>query len=648
MTLLALSALPTVCPHPGFRLHGGYHPHLGKRTGHLPPRSVKKEAAGHLRRKSSKDVGPYLNKESFLHSSGFFGEGFMPNLPALVVRKREQATEKPVKKRPIKMGFPKMMLNSLMQRLNLPNMKQLLKGMQKSKPPKKGLVKGSDEYPYPFHSIQSNPPTKKAKGPLPIPPQKRPNGLLTPDFDRPFPLFVESPHDKDPLYYHQLSNSVDESPQSDQAAPSPAAWQTTRSPPHLPSPEATLPPPASHQRPPQSQPMLGGGFSQDHLQGAPQEHLPIPPAAISLTPTNAGVPITPFVHQPSLNHHQEQSFSQFFSLPQTTNMDKPLTSSFGKSKKPSEDFFHDEMFSTLQTFETTKEDKDSIMSFVNRPSLSEENVFSAVKGFSLEDMREKMAKLEHTPSLPPKPSLNQIFSGMPTHFGSSQKDKSQMTAFVHSSPSDLGNSLDDTISHFAKSSTFPTMKPFVHDSSLHKKGDFQSFFPPLEASLAPSKPPKLSAPLQPVEAVWKSQQVPNPQPLKRKQSATQITSTFSPFDAFSEEKSQVIGLELRRQIPRTSQAKLKQVILKSNAEETTTVSTLAYSPKTLYRKDTNKMKKKQQFKHFPKKTRKERRKKKQNPAEENIVEEENDRTSALKKLLSIAGPDWSKVEQPDR
>merc|ERR1711971_872395 len=101
-----------------------------------------------------------------------------------------------------------------MQRLNLPNMKQLLKGMQKSKPPQNGPVKGSDEYPYPFHSIQSNPtPTKKAKSPLPIPPQKGPNGFLTPDFDR--PLFIKSPHNEDPLYYHQLPDSVEEdSPQS--------------------------------------------------------------------------------------------------------------------------------------------------------------------------------------------------------------------------------------------------------------------------------------------------------------------------------------------------------------------------------------------------------------------------------------------------
>ena len=83
-----------------------------------------------------------------------------------------------------------------------------------------------------------------------------------------------------------------------------------------------------------------------------------------------------------------------------------------------------------------------------------------------------------------------------------------------------------------------------------------------------------------------------------------------------------------------------------NAEETTTMSIFANSPKTLYRKDTNKMKKKQQFQHFPKKTRKERRKKK-TPAKDNVVVDENDRTSALKLLLSIAGPDWSKVEQPD-
>ena len=113
------------------------------------------------------------------------------------------------------------MLNSLMQRLNLANMKQLLKGMQKPKPPKKGPVKGSDEYPYPFHSIQSNPLTKKA----PIPPQKRPTGLLTPDFDR--PLFIESPRDEDPLYYHQLSHTGEEdSPISPQPHPSPTSKPT--------------------------------------------------------------------------------------------------------------------------------------------------------------------------------------------------------------------------------------------------------------------------------------------------------------------------------------------------------------------------------------------------------------------------------------
>ena len=84
----------------------------------------------------------------------------------------------------------------------------------------------------------------------------------------------------------------------------------------------------------------------------------------------------------------------------------------------------------------------------------------------------------------------------------------------------------------------------------------------------------------------------------------------------------------------------------NNAEETTTMSSFAYSPKTLYRKDTNKMKKKQEFQHFPKKTRKERRKKKKS-VKESVVVEEEDRTSALKRLLSIAGPDWSKVEQPD-
>ena len=76
------------------------------------------------------------------------------------------------------------------------------------------------------------------------------------------------------------------------------------------------------------------------------------------------------------------------------------------------------------------------------------------------------------------------------------------------------------------------------------------------------------------------------------------------------------------------------------------MSSFGYSPKTLYRKDTNKMKKKQQFQHFTKKTRKERRKK--TTKENDAVDEEDDRTSALKRLLSIAGPDWSKVEQADR
>ena len=60
-------------------------------------RSNKKEG-GLLRRKGNRDVGPYLDKESFLHSSGFFGDGFMPNIPASVVKKREQASGKHKKK----------------------------------------------------------------------------------------------------------------------------------------------------------------------------------------------------------------------------------------------------------------------------------------------------------------------------------------------------------------------------------------------------------------------------------------------------------------------------------------------------------------------------------------------------------------------
>ena len=305
-------------------------------------------------------------------------------------------------------------------------------------------------------------------------------------------------------------------------------------------------------------------------------------------------------------------------------------------------FVHDEKFST---FETTEEDKDAMMSFAHRPSPSKENVFSSVKGFSLEDMRESLAQLEHSPNLPPKPNLNKIFSGMATHFGSSsQKENSPMTAFVHSSPgSSLGNALDETISNFDEPDSFPTMKPFVHKSSLHENGEFQSFFPPLVTSLdGPSKRP-ISSPLQPVEAVWTSQ-IPTPQTLKRKQ----ITTTFSPFDVFSKESSsQVSGLELRRQAATASQGKLKLLLDQNNAEETTTMSSFAYSPKTLYRKDTNKMKKKQQFEHFPKKTRKERRKKKKPAKESVIVNDGNDGTSALKMLLSIAGPDWSKVKQPD-
>ena len=94
VTLLALYALPNVWAF-GFRAHG-YRPHLAKRTGHFV-RSNKKEG-GLLRRKGNRDVGPYLDKESFLHSSGFFGDGFMPNIPASVVRKREQASGKQKKK----------------------------------------------------------------------------------------------------------------------------------------------------------------------------------------------------------------------------------------------------------------------------------------------------------------------------------------------------------------------------------------------------------------------------------------------------------------------------------------------------------------------------------------------------------------------
>ena len=108
-------------------------------------------------------------------------------------------------------------------------------------------------------------------------------------------------------------------------------------------------------------------------------------------------------------------------------------------------------------------------------------------------------------------------------------------------------------------------------------------------------------------------------------------TTFSPFDKFSEESSPVIGLELRRQTP--------VLIEKNNGEETTAMSISANTPRTLYRKDTNRMKKK----HFTKKTQKGRIKKKK----VSFIEE-NDRTSALKRLLSIAGPDWSKVEKPDR
>ena len=192
VTLLALYALPNVWAF-GFRAHG-YRPHLAKRTGQFL-RSNKKEG-GLFRRKGNRDVGPYLDKESFLHSSGFFGDGFMPNIPASVVRKREQASGKHKQKaQSVKMGFPKMMLNSLMQRLNLPNMRQLLKGKKKSKPPPNEAVKGSDEYPYPFHSIPSSAlPPKNVKKPPPKPPQKVPIGILTPEFDRPLPLFVKSPH----------------------------------------------------------------------------------------------------------------------------------------------------------------------------------------------------------------------------------------------------------------------------------------------------------------------------------------------------------------------------------------------------------------------------------------------------------------------
>ena len=606
VTLLALSTLPSVWVAAGFWAHHGYHghharrPHLGKRMGHLA-RGNQKEA-GHLRRKSSKDVGPYLDKESFLHSSGFFGEGFMPNLSPSVVKKRQQATEKPTKKRPpVKMGFPKMMLNSLMQRLNLPNMKQLLNGMKKSKRPKKSPIKGADEYPYPFHSIQPNP----AKSPSPNPPQKTPNGLLTPELDR--PLFLESPYNENPLFHHQLAHSGEEGSQS--LPPSSPTWQTTSS-------------PASGQKPFKFQ-VSSGGFSQDDSIGATQHRFPIPTAALSLSPTK--VPITPFVHQPSLNRHQ-QSFNQYFS--QTGNLENSLPSSSGKSRKPllaafvhEPSYKHGGIFSTLQTFETIQEDKDATMSFVHTPSLSDgnENVFSAVKGFSLEDMGESMAAFERTPALPPKPNLNKIFSKM-TNFETTQKNDSPMAAFVHSSPSDLGNTIND------EADTFPPMRPFVHESSLHENGEFESFFPPPVTSLTQTSKPPFSAPLQPVAAVWTSQVSQKPKDPGPAMAAT----TFSPFDKFSEESSPVIGLELRRQTP--------VLIEKNNGEETTAMSISANTPRTLYRKDTNKMKKR----YFTKKTQKGRIKKKKES-----FTEENDRTSALKRLLSIAGPDWSKVEKPD-
>ena len=114
------------------------------------------------------------------------------------------------------------------------------------------------------------------------------------------------------------------------------------------------------------------------------------------------------------------------------------------------------------------------------------------------------------------------------------------------------------------------------------------------------------------------------------------TSAFSSFD----ESSHVIGLGLRRQVPSQGDYGSKQFV----EEEATTMSTYVYRPKTLYRKDTNKMKKKEQFAHFPKKMHKERRRKK--VVKVSMMEKEQE--AALNRLLSIAGEDWSKVEKPDR
>ena len=604
-------------------------------------RSNKKEG-GLLRRKGNRDVGPYLDKESFLHSSGFFGDGFMPNIPASVVRKREQASGKHKEKtQPVKMGFPKMMLNSLMQRLNLPNMRQLLKGTKKSKPPPNEAVKGSDEYPYPFHSIPSSAlPPKNVKKPPPKPPQKVPIGILTPEFDRPLPLFVKSLHDEDPLRFHQMPHSDKARPQVNPPPsppksnklksqvnsvqnslnlPSPPQWPISTSHPH--------PQPAAPKSPLHSQEEVADGFVKDHL--ATRGRLPT-----SLTSLSS-VPITPFVHHPSLNQHQQQ---QHFSLPQRGNPKKPLTSTFGESKKPSGTFFQgspglDDMFFTERPFETTKEDEDTMMSFVHGPSLSNKDVFSHMKGFDLDDLGESLDAFKNPPSLPSKPHLNMIFSDM-NNFGDggSQKDDIPMTAFVHSSH--LENSLDGPeVAHLDEKDTLPKMTPFVHTGS---SGKFESFFPPLVTDAASPSKPSISAPLKPVAAVWESQVPVASKVVENNKRQSLDTSAFSSFD----ESSHVIGLGLRRQVPLQGDYGSKQFV----EEEATTMSTYVYRPKTLYRKDTNKMKKKEQLAHFPKKTYKERRRKK--VVEVSMMEKEQE--AALNRLLSIAGEDWSKVEKLDR
>ena len=249
-------------------------------------------------------------------------------------------------------------------------------------------------------------------------------------------------------------------------------------------------------------------------------------------------------------------------------------------------------------------------------------------------MGESLDAFKNSPSLPSKPHLNMIFSDM-NNFGDggSQKDDIPMTAFVHSSPSHLENSLDaPEVAHLDEKDTLLKMTPFVHTGS---SGKFESFFPPLVTDAASPSKPTISTPLKPVAAVWESQVPVASKAIENNKRQSLDTSAFSSFD-----ESSHVGLGLRRQVPSQGDYGSKQFV----EEEATTMSTYVYRPKTLYRKDTNKMKKKEQFAHFPKKMHKERRRKK--VAEVSMMEKEQE--AALNRLLSIAGEDWSKVEKLDR